>query len=335
MENGGGNRMPGLKDVAALAGVSPITVSRVLNEPDKVKEKTKQKVLQAMEELKYSPNMAAKNLAASRSGVIDVYIPETLDLSNAFVAYFIAGISQGLSRRMYSFLILRDRRQEHRCDGYIVTGLLKDEIYDFARYAGERGRPVALFGHSDAPGVDCIDVDNVLGAKEITAYLLKLGHRNIAMINAQDEKDFPLDRLHGFQEALRREQIEPQTCPVVSVPNTFDGGKMGVRELFARGKPTALFCASDTLAVGACLELSQMGLRVPEDVSVAGFDALGHHLLTSPALTTVRQPIFEVGEMLANALVDRLEGRTQEQHILVPPELLPAQSAAPLKSQNQ
>lgn len=323
--------MARLKDVATLAGVSPITVSRVINEPDMVRPKTREKVLHAMEVLKYSPNMAAKNLAASRTGVVDVYVPEALDLSNPFVAYLIAGISQGLSRRMYSFLILRNLEREHLCDGYVVTGLLKDEIGDFSRYAAERGRPVTLFGHTNIPHVDCIDVDNVRGAREITAHLLDAGHREIAMINVQDEKDFPADRLQGFREALTERGLDANACPVVNVPNTFDGGKLGIRELLATNKPTALFCATDTIAVGVCLELAQMGIRVPEDISVVGFDALGHHLLTTPPLTTMKQPFFEVGEMLANMLIERLEGREQDMHVLVQPELIEGQSVAPPK----
>lgn len=323
--------MIGLKDVASLAGVSPMTVSRVINDPDKVQESTRRKVLLAMETLKYSPNMAARNLAARRSGVIDVYVPESLDMSIPFVAYFIAGISQELSRRMYSLLILRDLSREHLCDGYIATGLLRDEIQSFSDYARTRNRPVALFGHTQLPGVDCVDVDNVSGAREITDYLLRLGHRRIAMINTNDEKDFAFDRLEGFRQALQQAGIDPAASPVVNVENTFDGGQEGIRALLRCDQPTAVFCASDTVAVGVCLELNSLGFRVPEDISVAGFDAMGHHLLTTPKLTTIRQPIFEAGEMLAAALVNRLEGQTQDQHILIQPELLLAGSTAPIR----
>ena len=113
--------MSTLKDVARKAQVSPITVSRVINTPEKVKAETCERVLSS---LQYIPNVAAKNLVAKRSGIIDVFVPESIDLSNPFVMHFIAGISNVLSRRMYSFLILRDRSREHFCDGYIVTGLL-------------------------------------------------------------------------------------------------------------------------------------------------------------------------------------------------------------------
>ena len=115
--------MSTLKDVAQRAGVSSITVSRVINTPELVKEKTKDKVMLAMAELKYVPNAAAKSLAVNRTGLIDVFIPSDIDLNNPFVMHFIAGISNALSKRMYPFLILRDKKKEHLCDGYIVTGL--------------------------------------------------------------------------------------------------------------------------------------------------------------------------------------------------------------------
>ena len=130
-----GEYMSTLKDVAQRAGVSSITVSRVINTPELVKEKTKDKVMLAMAELKYVPNAAAKNLAVNRTGLIDVFIPAGIDLSNPFVMHFIAGISNVLSKRVYPFLILRDKKTEHLCDGYIITGLLRDEINDFYSYA--------------------------------------------------------------------------------------------------------------------------------------------------------------------------------------------------------
>ena len=191
--------MATVKDVARAAGVSAITVSRVVNTPESVSPRTRARVEQAMAELHYVPNAAAKNLVTNRSGVVDVYVPESIDLSNPFVMHLIAGISKVLSEHMYSFLILRSRRREHRCDGYIVTGLLKDEINEFARYASERGRPVVLFGHTELPGVDCIDVDNVAGAKMGVEYLITLGHRNIAMINVDEDKDYTTDRLRPQQ----------------------------------------------------------------------------------------------------------------------------------------
>lgn len=319
--------MPTVKDVARMAGVSPITVSRVVNTPDSVRPKTRERVELAMAELNYVPNAAAKNLVTNRSGVVDVYVPENIDLSNPFVMHLIAGISKVLSDHMYSFLILRSRRREHRCDGYIVTGLLKDEIKEFERYATERGRPVVLFGHTELPNVDCIDVDNVAGAKMGVEHLIALGHRDIAMINVDEDKDYTSDRLDGYRLALLEHGLTCTESRVLYTHNSVDGGAQAVRRLLERDGVTAAFCATDTIAIGAASELALAGLAVPEDFSLVGFDGLGHQLLANPQLTSVQQPVYEIGKMLAQTLLDRLDGHTEPCKRLIEPTLIEGRSA--------
>lgn len=322
--------MATLKEVADLAGVSPITVSRVINQPDAVKEKTRARVEAAMGQLHYSPNLAAKSLATNRSGVVDVFIPEHIDISNPFVMHLIAGVSKTLSERYYSFLILRNRNSEHLCDGYIVTGLLTHEIEDFARYADERGRPVVLFGHDDLPGIDYIDVDNVLGAKRGTEHLIEQGHRRIAMINVQEDKDYTRDRLEGYRKALEENGIPYDPSLVIYTPNNVEGGSAAAVKLMAEKDVTGVFCASDTIGIGVSAELKKNGYSIPDDISLVGFDGLGHHMLASPHLTTVQQPIYEMGIMLAEALLERLDGRKGTIRKMVAPQLLPGGSTGPI-----
>ena len=324
--------MATLKEVADLAGVAPITVSRVINNPEAVKEKTRLKVEGAMRQLRYTPNMAAKSLATNRCGVIDVFIPESIDLSNPFVMHFIAGISNVLSEHYYSFLILRNRNREHQCDGYIVTGLLKDEIQEFAQFAKERNRPVVLFGHTDILDVDCLDVDNVAGAKAGVDHLIQEGHRRIAMVNVLENKDYTVDRLEGYRQALEAHRIEFDPELVLSTPNSVDGGEMAAEKLLARGPFTAIFCATDTIAIGVASKLRNMGYSVPGDISLVGFDGLGHQLLTNPTITTIKQPVYELGMLLASALLDRLNGRKEKVNRMVPPTLLPGQSDGDIHS---
>lgn len=320
--------MSTVKDVARAAGVSAITVSRVVNTPDSVRSQTRARVEQAMAELSYIPNAAAKNLVSNRSGVVDVYVPESIDLSNPFVMHLIAGISKVLSDHMYSFLILRNRKREHRCDGYIVTGLLKDEIQAFEHYATERARPVVLFGHTELPNIDCIDVDNVAGAKAGVEHLIQLGHQKIAMINVDEDKDYTSDRLDGYRLALLEHSLPCDEAQVVYVPNSVDGGAQGVRRLLEQGSFTAIFCATDTIAIGAASELSRVGHVVPGDISLVGFDGLGHQLLTTPHITSVQQPIYEMGKMLAQTLLDRLAGGEGRLKHLVEPKLLMGRSTS-------
>lgn len=323
--------MATLKEVAELAGVAPITVSRVVNSPETVKEKTRLKVEAAMRELKYSPNIAAKSLATNRCGVIDVFIPESIELSNPFVMYFIAGISKVLSEHYYSFLILRNRKREHPCDGYIVTGLLKNEIQEFAQFAEERNRPVVLFGHSDIPTIDCLDVDNLAGAKCGVEHLIWQGHTKIAMINVLEDKDYTVDRLEGYRQALLNNGLLFDSSLVFDAPNSVDGGEMAAEKIAALEGVTAVFCATDTIAIGLASRLKGLGYNIPKDISLIGFDGLGHHLLSNPTITTIHQPIYELGMMLASTLLERLNGRQEKVMRMMAPTLLQGQSDAQVK----
>jgi LacI family transcriptional regulator len=318
--------MANIKDIAKAARVSAITVSRVINGREKVKTETKQRVKKIMTEMAYIPNMAAKNLVSKRTGIIDVYIPESIDLSNPFVMHFIAGISEVLSEQMYSFLIRRSLLKEHSCDGYIVTGLRTNEINDFYAYAQTRNRPIALFGHTAIAQVTCMDVDNVLGAVMVVNYLIQNHHTRIGLINVDEDKDYTLDRYIGFKKALDEAKIGGTDEFVIKTANSVNGGNTAAKALLDRGRFTALFCATDTIAIGAVNAIVEAGLRVPQDISIVGFDGLGHHLLTEPHITTVRQPVFEIGKRLAQVVVGRINGNDCRAEGLLPPELIPGKS---------
>jgi LacI family transcriptional regulator len=323
--------MSKLKDIAKAANVSAITVSRVLNEPERVKPETKRRIEKVLLDMAYTPNVAAKNLVSKRVGVIGVYIPEHIDLSNPFVMYFITGVSEVLGDRMYSFLIRRSLEREHCCDGYIVTGLLTGEIDRFYTYARRRNRPIALFGHTALETVDCVDVDNTLGAALAVNYLIRHNHTRIGMINVDEEKDYTVDRYRGFRRAMDDAGYVVDPRLVIRAKNSINGGNAATKALLSAGKFTALFCATDTLAIGAINAANEAGLRVPESVSIAGFDGLGHHLLIEPHITTVRQPVYEVGKKLAHILLDRIHGKGERAALLLPPELLPGKTVLPVK----
>ncbi len=318
--------MATLKEVAAAANVAPITVSRVINAPNTVKSETRERVKMVMAAMHYIPNVAARNLVTNRTGIIDIFIPENMDLSNPFVMYFITGISEVLSEHKYSFLILRNRNQEHLCDGYIVTGLLRNEILDFYNYAKERNRPIALFGHTSLPDVDCIDVDNVSGSKMAIEYLLQNGHKKIAMINVDEKRDYAEDRLYGYKQALSDFHAELSGKSVVYAPNHIQGGIEACTRLLSRGEFSAIFCATDILALGAAAAIKKAGLEVGRDISLIGFDGLGYHFLNVPHITTIRQPVCKIGKMLASDLLERLNGRTEKISKLIQPTLLVGQS---------
>ena len=319
-----------LEDVACLAGVSTITVSRVINTPELVKPATREKVERALEELNYVQNPVARALASNKIGIIAVYIPASIDLTNPFVMHFVAGISEVLSKHVYSFLIRRSLDNEHLCDGYIATGLLKDEVKEIYHYTHERNRPLVLFGHTEHPDIDCVDVDNTLGAKKVTQLLLENGHRNLAMINVDEDKDYTVDRAQGFRLALEEAGIDPAVTLQINAINNVEGGYGAMKRILAEHPEcTGVFCATDTLAIGAANAIVKSGKKIPADISLVGFDGLGHDLLVRPNVTTVRQPVYEIGMRLAETLIARLNGGKTRVKQLVEPEIILRDSIAP------
>lgn len=322
-----------LEDVASLAGVSTITVSRVINSPEIVKPATREKVERALAQLNYVQNPVARALASNKIGIIAVYIPASIDLTNPFVMHFIAGISEVLSKHVYSFLIRRELETEHLCDGYIATGLLKDEVGAIYRYTHERNRPLVLFGHTAHPDIDCIDVDNAAGAQKITGVLTQAGHRSIAMINVDEDKDYTVDRALGFTRALESAGIDPSACPRLNAQNNVEGGYTAMKRVLADAPGcTAIFCATDTLAIGAANAILKAGKKIPQDLSLVGFDGLGHDLLVRPNVTTVHQPVYEIGMRLAETLVARLNGDKKRVKALVEPEIILRESVSSIRN---
>jgi LacI family transcriptional regulator len=318
--------MKGLKDIAQAADVSMITVSRVINGSEKVKPETKKRIEEIMSSMAYLPNMAAKNLVARRSGVIDIYIPENLDLSDPFMMQFIVGVSETLSAHMYSFLIKRSWAKEHSCDGYIVTGLLANEIDDFYARAKARNLPVVLFGHTDIEEVDYFSVDDISGGMAAVNYLLQHNHTKIAIINSEEDKDYAIDRYLGYEKALHSAGIRVDPQLVLRTPNNAEGGKAAVKKLLENGEFTAIFCAADPLAIGAINGLNEEGLRVPDDISIIGFDGLGRQFLADPLVTTMQQPVAQTGKILAETLIKRINGGKTRTTGFLQPELLPGKS---------
>ncbi len=321
-----------LEDVAKIAGVSTITVSRVINAPQLVKPATREKVERALEELNYVQNPVARALASNKIGIIAVYIPASIDLTNPFVMHFVAGISEVLSKHVYSFLIRRELDSEHLCDGYIATGLLKDEVKQIYQYTRQRNRPLALFGHTENPDIDCIDVDNTAGAERITQLLLENGHRKLAMINVDEDKDYTVDRALGFRQALEEAGISPDSCPQIAAENNVEGGYGAMKRILADyPRVSGIFCATDTLAIGAANAIVKAGKKIPADLSLAGFDGLGHDLLVRPNVTTIHQPVYEIGMRLAETLIARLNGSTTRVKELIKPEIILRESISPFQ----
>lgn len=325
-----------LADVARLAKVSTATVSRALTLPHKVKARTLERVQQAASSLGYVAHGAARALASRRTQTIAAVVP-TLD--NAIFANTIHALQRRLDEAGYVLLLAshefdadieaRVTRKliERGVDGLVLLGTTHHpEIY---RMLEAHALPYVLTWAWDERGNHpCVGFDNHAAAQRITEHLLDLGHRRFAMVSgitAQNER--AQERLAGVRAALAVRGLELQR--VVEKPYTHTGGREGLRAVLAGSEaPTAVICGNDVLAIGAIAECHARDLKVPEDVSITGFDDMELAGMMKPALTTMRFPTAELGAYAANHLLMRLEGKVVDLRCKLPTELVVRDSTA-------
>ncbi len=309
---------PNLQAVADAAGVSAATVSRILNGTAGVRDDKRRAVDEAIARLGFVPDPAARSLAGGRTLSVGVV---TQAIDSPFYGGALRGIEDELSRAGYSPLFVSGQwsaKNEARCietlrtrrvDGIIVlTGRLSDAA--LARSA--RDLPVVVTGRSlQAHGLYALDFDNIEGARLATQHLLELGHRRIAFITGDLRHFDGRQRLDGYRAALQ--QAACPFAPELVLPGDFTeaSGLAAVERLIASGtRFSAIFASNDQMAFGAALALYRRGLRVPEDVSLVGFDDLSLAVYATPPLTTIHHPVYELGQMAAQAMLQLLAGET-------------------------
>ena len=305
--------MPTINDVARAAGVSVATVSRVLNQSEKVKPDTKERVRQVIERLQYSPDASAKALRSRRTSLIGVVIP---DVSSIYYLELLKGIENTAIGSNYNLIICdaqnsAEREKEYmkmlserRLDGFIfINTLLLDE--QIAKLA-QQGFPLVLIGRELKDGhVTSVMVDNRSGACQAMDHLIGHGHQRIAylrgMIHPDDE-----ERFSSYRDTLARHGLPFDPQLVERGLFTEEGGAHALGRLVQRAKFTAVFAGNDEMAIGAMGKARQLGLRVPEDLAVVGFDniRLARHVV--PALTTADMPKYQLGAMAAKKLLEAL-----------------------------
>jgi len=329
-------KLPTSADVAAMAGVSRTTVSFVLNHrlDVKIPDETRRRVVNAATELGYQPNAPARQLAGGRSHIIALVLHQSPEqvASDAVLAETLRGLSAAARAggfRVMVELLAPDGpdasyssllRAQH-ADGLIVSGPRSDDpsLLGLVR----DGFPVVLQGSLPEVSVQSVDVDNVAGARGAVEHLLSLGHRRIACItNAPLVYTAAQERLAGYKEALLAADVECD--PILITEADFDApsGHLAMARLLARTTFDAAFVASDVVALGAIGALREAGKRVPDDVSIVGFDDIPLAAYFDPPLTTVRLPAFELGQAAGRALVERLADRAIPHRTLLPTELM-------------
>lgn len=315
--------MATIKDVASLANVSTATVSRVLTGRNRVEDITRQKVLKAVAELNYQPNILGKQLRELQTNNILVVIP---DFNNSFYYDILQGIEIKAMELGYEILLkhLKNKHktsldyfsylQQKQVDGIILLSIGEEEKL---RNLGD-GRLVlasALLKGSQIPNVA---IDNETSAYKMTNHLIQLGHKRIAFISGGLNTISSIDRLKGYKKALQDAEISINEEYVQEGDYYFLSGIEATERLLdLETKPTAIFAASDQMAAGAMKSIKTRGLSIPNDISVVGFDNTELASMLNPELTTVSQPSFQIGKIAMELMNKQLNGEKIEQKQII------------------
>jgi LacI family transcriptional regulator len=307
--------MATMNDVARQANVSIATVSHVINGTRFVSAERVERVQLAMSELGYTPDATARSLRIGRTDTIGLVVP---DNSNPFFAALARWIEEAGFESGYTTVLANSNERPDREHRYVSTlvskrvdGLIlspsRGDHGTLTRLLQSANIPVVVVDRDAAlPNADVVLYDNEGGSIEATRYLLELGHTRIGCVAGPSDASSATDRANGFRKAIAEAGLPEQ--PVVEADFHFTGGREATGRLLDRGADvTALFAANDLMAAGALRELQGRGLRVPEDVSVIGFDDSPLALTTHPPLTTVRQPPEEMGRAMVELLLGQLE----------------------------
>ncbi|ADE70947.1 MULTISPECIES: LacI family DNA-binding transcriptional regulator [Priestia] len=315
--------MTTIKDIARVAGVSVTTVSRALNGYSDVNEKTRQKIAAVARELNYSPNTLARGLVMQKSKTIGLLVSgiSRESVKDNFTFEVLCGVNERASTLGYDLILFNTNTmmqrektytqlcRERRVDGAIIQGIKKEDPY--LKEVVESDIPCVLVDipvHSNSVGY--VTTDNALGAKKAVEHLASLGHKHIGMINGHEDAFVSQERLNGYREALKECGLSFRSEWVVSGNFEEKKAEKAVRELINRHKEvTAIFCASDLMALGALKACKELGLHVPKEMSIVGYDNIVLASYSSPNLTTVGQEVYQIGYEAADLLIEMLEGK--------------------------
>ncbi len=310
-----------LKDIAEKAGVTTATVSMVINNKPNISEATKKKVLSIAQELNYYPNIIARGLATKKSNAIGIIVP---NLASGFIMRIMEGIKNTLRNANYTVILFDTIGQgvdefklfqrviyEGRVDGAIViTAGSSDE--ELSLFIKEKMPCVLVARQSDI--LDSIFVNNKVGSYDAVKYLISKGHRDIAAVTINRRNLNIEERIDGYRDALKENNIEfrDELIFEVTSDSIADGIHIANKILSGNRRPTAVFSpVGDMTAIGMIKEFKKRGLKVPEDIAVVGYDDLPAALVVEPALTTVRQPKLEMGDLAINLIIDKIEKRDE------------------------
>ena len=333
------NTVPTLADVAQRAKVSTATVSRCLNNPDQVVVNTRERVMKAVHELGYAPNFNARALAARQSNTVGAVIPT---MENAVFARGLQAFQEELVRHGKTLLVASsayDAKLEDEqvralvaqgADALLLIGY--DRSPDLYEFLAKRQVPTLIsWSYAKDDDKPAIGFDNRYAMAELARVVLSHGHRRIACISAPTaSNDRARGRVQGIRDAIAEAGIDAAHLNVIETPYGIENGETGFRQAMAADPDTtAVMCVNDVLAIGALRAAREMGLSVPGDVSITGFDDIEIALLAEPALTTVHVPHREMGRRAAGLIIQMLRSGEAEKPVRLPTDIRLRQSLSP------
>ncbi|GAA2965088.1 LacI family DNA-binding transcriptional regulator [Lactobacillus kefiranofaciens] len=314
--------MTTLTDVAKEANVSKMTVSRVINHPEQVTPELRGMVEKAMKSLNYRPNSIAQALVNNRTNVVKFVTLEDIDTTEPYYMNLLFGFARGLNTKQYAMQLVTDPEHIERgqADGYLITGARNDDYEMFDKL----DKPFVLFGENHR-GYDFVDTDNQTAEKIATQYALDRLYKHIIFIGIDLKEPFEYSREAGYINTLQQHRLIPQ---IYRVPNHSHCAQQIIHDHFSElKKDTCFICASDRIAVGVVRELQNRGAKIPNDFGIIGFDGVFLDQVSNPKLTTIKQPIFKMGEMLAKMLLQKIEQSGSPQgEIMLKQELIRRQT---------
>ncbi|MEC1670715.1 LacI family DNA-binding transcriptional regulator [Bacillus mojavensis] len=330
-------------DVARKAGVSITTVSRVINHTGRISDKTRQRVMNVMKEMEYTPNVHAAALTGKRTNIIGLVTP---DISNPFYGELAKSIEERADELGFQIIICStdyDPKKETKyfsvlkqknVDGIIfATGIENHDSMAALEEIINEHIPLAMISQ-DKPllPMDIVVMDDVLGGYEAAKHLLSLGHTKIACIVGDGSTTGEKDRIKGFRQAMEEANVPVDESLIIPTRFSLESGKEEAGKLLDRDTPTAIFAFNDVLACAAIQAARIRGMKVPDDLSIIGFDNTILAEMVDPPLTTIAQPIKEMGQRVIELLVEEIEGkRKAKQKIVLSPELVIRHSTSPFK----
>lgn len=334
--------MAPIKRVSKLAGVSPATVSRAFSNPDKLSSETLERVMKAAAQLNYKPNSLAKAFRGKSTRSILVMVP---DLRNIIFAKVLSGIERVLADSDFSMLVM-DTRDDIEVERTGLEMIATNRVDGVIQIGGRTLKELLPGANFDlVPFVHALDVvapepyptvtvDNASAAEDMASYLLALGHKNIGVLGGIENRVVSQERLKGFTRAINGAGIEFDRNKCEFSAYSFGGGQRAALRLLSRQPNlTALFCFSDEIAIGAMRTAMDRGMRLPDDLSITGFDDTAFSKVCQPPLTTVVQPAERMGEVAMTMMASLLSKTLSHQrHQCLPTELVIRSSTMRLRS---